>query len=587
MELKTFENEMDPVIAARGRDYFRTGRIGTVEEIAPGLFHAAVDGTTLYDVDVRMRGKRVVSAACSCPYDKGPYCKHIAGVLVKMRDACYSEQDEQCVANEDGSGEFPHETYDHVLAYLVEKRGGSSAPKPRGKTSKRPKRDKAPMAISEAVAEIEGGLLDFHLIWRDDYRHGSHYSSEDNGIAMRGLGAVADNVETCDDNAQACLLCVLALGYAIDFVSSWDDSFGTAGDVMERFEALLEERCGELALEQSAMLKLQVAHALVAAAENPAYGGWGVQASFLTYAADLVERGDDVRFALDAVIRFEQTDSYNAGKLTAAHYKLLCKLGDKKAIRSFEKANALHPMFFIAKLEAAFLGHDMDTARQLLVEKTGWGERSVGNKRHRSFTDWDLPSDVFPNGYYTYLEAVFEELQDRDSLLALYRRDVDNGRIGTETLEKLRRLAGDQWPSERDKIIEEAVSSGRRSGVAEKLIQEDGLAGAALRYCQAEYKSPGYGYGHGSYSQERILRFYRLVGEAYPDEARAMLLELVERKSERASGRDVYREICGIIQRMQSLFGTEEARSVVDGLRERYPRRRNLMEELDALEASW
>ena len=578
---------MDPVIAARGRDYFRTGRIGAIEEIAPGLFHAAVDGTTLYDVDVRMREERVVSAACSCPYDKGPYCKHIAGVLVKMRDARYSGQDERNAASESDPGGFSHETYDRVLAYLVKKHAGAGSQGAHGKAAKRPKRSKAPMTLTEAAAEIEDGLLDFYHIWDDDYRHGSHYSYEDNGIAMRGLNVVADNVEACDDSSQACLLCVMALGYVIDFAGSWDDSHGIAGDVMERLESLLEERCRELALEQSVMLKLQVAHVLVAAAENPAYGGWGAQASFLTYAADLVERRDDVRFALDAVIRFEQAESYGADKLTAAHYKLLCKLGDKKAMKSFEKANALHPMFFTARLEAAFLGHDMETARRLLVEKTGWDERSAGSKRHRSFTDWDLPGDVFPNGYYTYLEAVFEELRDRDSLLALYRRDVDNGRIGAETLEKLRRLAGDQWPGERDKIIEEAVLSGRRSGVAEKLIQEDGLAGAALRYCQAEYERPGYGYGYGSYSQERILRFYRLVGEAYPDETRAMLLELVGRKSERASGRDVYREICGIIQRMQSLFGTDEARDVVNSLRERYPRRRNLMEELDALEASW
>lgn len=585
MDLATFESGMDSTIVARGRDYYRAGRIGEIEEIAPGLFHAAIDGTTLYDVDVRMKGERVVSAACSCPYDRGPYCKHIAGTLLKMRD---SRRDDSAGVQQDeiDSSEFPHETYDRVLAYLVERNSNQTDGSSDTRADMRPKRSEIAMSLSEACAEIESAILDFELIWDDSaYRHGGRYSFEDNDIAMRGLGAVAGNIERCVDNAQACLLCVLALGYVIDFLGHWDDSFGTASDMMERLESLLSERCHDLALESSAMLKLQVAQTLVAAAENPAYGGWGAQVSFLANAADLVSRHDDLHFVLDAVMRFEQDNSYDANKLTASHYKLLCKLGDKKSIRAFEKANALHPMFFIDKLDSAFLGHDMDTARKLLVQKTGWGKPSNPAMKHRSFTDWSLPNDVFPNGYYTYLEAVLEEQRDREGLLALYRRDVDNGRIGSETLLKLKRLSGREWPSERDKIIEEVIESGRHSSIVEEFIREDGLAEAALRYCQAEFRRPGYGYGR--FSQERILRFYRLVGEAYPEETREMLMTLIEQKSLRSSGREVYREICGIIQRIQSLFGTDEARAVSNDLRQRYQRRRNLMEELDALESSW
>ena len=584
MDLETFESDINPIIVARGRDYCRTGRIGDVTEIAPQLFHASVDGTTRYDVDIRMKGDRIVSAACSCPYDGGPYCKHIAAALMKMRDNRCKKQAPSPMPD-DSDTDFPHETYDRVLAHLVSKHGKASGNPTANRKHKARNRTAPAMSLAAAAEKIEDGLLDFQAIWDDRWsdRHG-HCSYEDNRIAMAGVRSVADNIERCDDDVQACLLALLALGYVINFISGWDDSDGIAGDEMERLESLLADRCGTLAAHPSAMLKLQVAHALVAAAENPAYGGWGAQTSFITHAETLVSHHDDVRFVLVALERLEADSTYEADKLVPAHYRLLVKLGQKKAIRAFEKAHALHPLFFTEKLEAVFLGHDMATAREMLMQKTGWEHSERKTVRHMAYADWSLPHEVFPNGYYTYLEAVFEEQQDREALLALYRKFVDDGHMGPEMRKKLRRLAGQDWPSERDKVIEAAIESNRHSSAAEEFIRADNLADAALRYCQAESASP---YGYPSGRHERILSFYRLVGEAYPDETRAMLLQLIEAKSQRSTGREVYREICGIIQRYQSLFGTEDAREIVTNLRTRYARRRNLLEELDSLEASW
>ena len=111
--------EGTPLILERATDYWESGRASSVQEIAPQLYHARVAGSDddYYDVDIRL-GKdahgentneantddqattssntdhesttddnsiRIQSAACTCPYQRTPYCKHIGAVLYELR----------------------------------------------------------------------------------------------------------------------------------------------------------------------------------------------------------------------------------------------------------------------------------------------------------------------------------------------------------------------------------------------------------------------------------------------------------------------------------------------------------------------
>lgn len=111
--------EGTPLILERATDYWESGRVSSVQEIAPQLYNAQVSGSAddYYDVDIRL-GKdahgentneantddqattssnsdhesttddnsiRIQSAACTCPYQRTPYCKHIGAVLYELR----------------------------------------------------------------------------------------------------------------------------------------------------------------------------------------------------------------------------------------------------------------------------------------------------------------------------------------------------------------------------------------------------------------------------------------------------------------------------------------------------------------------
>lgn len=88
------EELFEPHVLARARRYANAGRVRELANIAEGLWHARVEGSVPYSVDVRILHSRVVSAGCSCPDgQRRTYCKHVGAVLLTMEEAARTEQD--------------------------------------------------------------------------------------------------------------------------------------------------------------------------------------------------------------------------------------------------------------------------------------------------------------------------------------------------------------------------------------------------------------------------------------------------------------------------------------------------------------
>nr|WP_304321511.1 hypothetical protein [Bifidobacterium catenulatum] len=66
---KDFRSLFDGKIYQRAQAYYDAGMVQHVSQVAPSLWHAQVMGSDAhYDVDIRIRHSRIVSAACTCPY---------------------------------------------------------------------------------------------------------------------------------------------------------------------------------------------------------------------------------------------------------------------------------------------------------------------------------------------------------------------------------------------------------------------------------------------------------------------------------------------------------------------------------------
>ncbi len=82
--LTEFEQIIDETILKRGLQYFKKGLVNEPEEIAPGEYEAIVEGTDEYLVELTINNHIITQHACSCPYDKGPVCKHVVAVIFSL-----------------------------------------------------------------------------------------------------------------------------------------------------------------------------------------------------------------------------------------------------------------------------------------------------------------------------------------------------------------------------------------------------------------------------------------------------------------------------------------------------------------------
>ena len=78
-----FETEVDPTVLARGRAYFEAGRVTALDKNEDG-WTATVLGSVPYQVVVIDKREDNLSLSCTCPYDRGPVCKHMVAVLLTI-----------------------------------------------------------------------------------------------------------------------------------------------------------------------------------------------------------------------------------------------------------------------------------------------------------------------------------------------------------------------------------------------------------------------------------------------------------------------------------------------------------------------
>ena len=83
--LNSFEQYIAETILKRGFQYFNKGLVHEPEEVMKGNYEAIVKGTEPYTVNLTINNGMISEYVCTCPYDLGPVCKHVAAVLFYMQ----------------------------------------------------------------------------------------------------------------------------------------------------------------------------------------------------------------------------------------------------------------------------------------------------------------------------------------------------------------------------------------------------------------------------------------------------------------------------------------------------------------------
>lgn len=85
MNLQNFDNYISSTIVKRGKNYFKNGHVVALVQRTNTKWVAEVAGHDAYDVEVQLSStEEIVDSFCNCPYD-GPYCKHEVAVFYALQ----------------------------------------------------------------------------------------------------------------------------------------------------------------------------------------------------------------------------------------------------------------------------------------------------------------------------------------------------------------------------------------------------------------------------------------------------------------------------------------------------------------------
>lgn len=87
MTIKNYRTKIKPVILKRGQSYLRDKRLIDITHDSNGRYTFNVSGSELYTVNLSVAPDgRLSELECSCPYDFGGCCKHIAAALMWLEN---------------------------------------------------------------------------------------------------------------------------------------------------------------------------------------------------------------------------------------------------------------------------------------------------------------------------------------------------------------------------------------------------------------------------------------------------------------------------------------------------------------------
>lgn len=562
MHLNDVEIEIDSVILDRGREYLLSGCVRSLEKVRERTYRARVEGSELYEVIVELDKSDIVrSLECDCPYDFGPVCKHMAAVLLMIRN---EGQFQPTSASGNGTvnsannlkelllGQSKERLIDLILSMaadseVVERRVQLHVSDGDG---------------HEQLAECRD-LIQSYIAAYSDHHGFVNYRSV--GRAVEGAEVVAEKAREAADGGdwmQAVRMNFCVLEEMLDLLQAADDSDGTIGGVIE--ESL--ERVQEIASNAHQMPEQQMSvlfRMLVEESGDSRLGGWSDWQLTLLRCASQMAVTADLRDEWERhVARISSRQSggswsrdYFAEDVAMMRYEFICNQEGDAEAAEFLQRHLHFPDFRKLAIQAALEQCRYDDAMRLAQE----GETADHAR--------GLP------GLVKQWKELRYEACERGGMLEL-RREIGKELVQTGDYSYYKRIKdsypSEQWPAVYADILNGLEGTNRYEEVYTRILVEESETERLLAYVKLR---PG-----------RIEEFHRYLMPGYRAEVIGLFQAHIESTATHASARTHYQNVCRIIRMLQQAGGREEALQIARLLLDKYPRKPAFREELLAVD---
>lgn len=554
LTLKNFKKTIPSNILTRGRDYLRSGRVVDLSQDDDDTWLAEVQGSTPYQVTIVQQADGALECRCTCPYDFGEHCKHVAAVLYAIEEAFpeYFEGTRRKPAGRRTRMDRLREALqaappERLVATLLDLAQGDREMQSKLllllNVADRPDDIRALVKATVRPPRGNFGFLDF---WQAD--QAGRKLSEIVGRADRLLLA----------HPQGALRTYqIVLEEAVVALKNADDSTGSlSANVVRALEGL--DQCAErLPPEERAALF----DYCLEQANGPRFEGWDYGWRLRQLAGELVETPAQREALLTDLQPFETvTQSNNRISAWSEHWRaeqaaeiklnLIKRLDGEEAALAFVADNIHLTGFRLLLIQHHLDAGDLDAAGTLAQE--GLAAVQANNLMHGIA--------------YTYRQLLLTIAQQRDDreAIAAHASSLWLSQGGPEYYDLMvGAVLPEEWAAFRTRLLSDEACSPE-------------LAASAYAYEEMwpELRDIVFAY-------PRLLRSYQLELEAhYPDETAVLYEQLAREMLRRVSNRPTYNEAASYLTRMQKLGHGDEGKAIARALMEQYPQRRAMIEEL-------
>lgn len=543
-------------ILARGEAYYFEGAVLELHKTEHG-YHAVVEGTEDYEVDIEMEGERVCEMYCSCPYaENGNNCKHMAAVLFEIE-----EQNEEDILAEGTCPDDQEKEVEEIIERIPEEELRSFVKGIAAQDSeiRNILMTRYAVKIDEKQMERLKQGVD-QLVW--EYGDRSGYIDYRNALdfcwALENY--LEDKVDTlierkCYGQAFALTNYVFQTIGNIDIDDSDGGTSQVANVCYDKWKKILEN-CSEE--EKNEMFSWFMSHLscdyVVDYMED-------YMEDFLTHEFQNREMLEKMLKDLDERIEM-QTSSTDCGSTWSARYgyenniikrlELMERLGfSAEDIREYRRQHWRFSVVRELEIQENPNNGNLDGAIRILQES--------------KILDKEYPGLIAR--YSEQLISIYETQPDKE----VYKKELlyyvfECPQNNLVHIYKLKKVCTDkEWDGYREKILK----SPKNYNILYPFMEKEGMYEPMLECLKKETFI------------YNLDRYEKVLKEKFPEQVRDIYISYLRHEAERASNRNRYRELMKYLKKIRRYpRGKEKASEIAKNWRAVYYRRTAMMDEM-------
>ena len=562
--LNQFEQYIDETILKRGLQYFKSGRVNQVEEISPGKYEAIVEGTEDYTVQLTLKNGIISEYTCDCPYDFGPVCKHVAAVIFYLQqDVLDLNKKQKRTKTNQTAKPAKRKTVAQQVEELLEKTTHDEL--------KQFVREK-----TEENAQFRNLFLSSFAQYNTDESKELYVkqvksilktASDRHGFidwsASRQVGNAIDNLlksaqKQIDNHnyKSAFFICTAVMEQMNEALEYSDDS---NGDIGGSIEVACEMLYTIAQMQPTEEIRKLIIEYCFTALDKQIYSGWNWHIEILRLAALLLKTEDEIERIFKQIDKVQRSD-YEKEKAQTIKYEILLKTKGENAAEIYLEQNITNSTLRQEAIQKALEKRDFEKA--ISIAKDG--------------ISYDLKGRPgLAKKWYDWLLKIAQAQNDSEKIIEYARLlFIDNFMNEQDYYQILKKhVKPEEWSEFVEAMIQDITTKKRwpdMNLIAGIFIKEEWWD----RLLELVKMSP---------DLKTIDNYEKYLSKNYTNEIVELYANDILIYMENNMGRGHYQNACRYIRKIIKLGAREKANEIISYLRNEYPKRKALMEELNKI----